>query len=358
MNLIIENYDDESNLIFKPISEVFGKHLLFKNLTIKNNVLTLPFNYDNTIIKINTSSQNENIKIFKFYKNNKIIYTKKDKQCTIKITNGKITEFSTNEFNKNRGPLVSSQNKFIILQWNVYWFYLHWLTYNYPNTPTNDDEKQIIDLVTKMRTSGIKCGKCRNHFDDWLNKNDITSSLKSKNKLFEYFFKLHNDVNERNNKKIFTLNEAIDLYKNKDWNSEFKKYGVDILILLKEKKLGTFPDLFYSDIENNIRDITGIDRAKNQLESLEKEIPNNTDKNSNRSVLVVSNKTSSDNKFLVEKGWNLIGTKNNITLDMQHIENNLIYYYDNGYKLARELQPGYGYWIKSKIDGYINFTIN
>ena len=358
MNLIIENYNDESNLIFKQISQVFGKYLFFKNLNIKNNILSTPFNYDNSIIKIDTSSQNENIKIFKFYKNDKLLYTKKDKHCIIKIINGNIIEYDANEYNKNRTPLVSSHNKFIILQWNVYWFYLHWLTYKYPTNPNEDDQKQIINLVTKMRTSGIKCGKCRNHFNEWLNKKDINPSLKNKDKLFEYFFVLHNDVNERNKKKIFTLNEAIDLFKNKDWNSEFKKYGVDILDLLKERKLGNFPELFYSTVEKNLRDITGIDRALQNLESLEKEGINDN-LNIKSSVLTVNNKVQSNvNRILVEKGWNLIGTKNKITLDTQHIEDNLIYIYDNGYKLVRELIPGNGYWIKSKIDGYINFTIN
>ena len=84
----------------------------------------------------------------------------------------------------------------------------------------------------------------------------------------------------------------------------------------------------------------------------------NTD-NNKKSVIIVNNKVQSNvNKILVEKGWNLIGTKDTISLDTQHIEDNLIYLYDNGYKLVRTLFPGNGYWIKSKIDGYINFTIN
>ena len=364
MKLIIENYIDESNLILNPISEIFGKHLLFKNLDIKDNIVTVPFNYDNSIVRIFSSNNSKNIKVFKFFKDDKLVYTKEDKECVIKITNGKINEYSYDEFRKNRGPLVSSQNKFVILQWNVYWYYLHWLTFNYPENPTKEDEEQIIDLVTKMRTSGIRCGKCRGHFDEWLNKNDIKPSLKSKDKLFEYFFILHNDVNERNNKKIFTLEEAINLYKEKDWNLEFKKYGVDILSLLKERNLGNFTKLFYTVVEKNVRDITGLDRALKHLQSLEKEGVEITDNkintdNNKKSVIIVNNKVQSNvNKILVEKGWNLIGTKDTISLDTQHIEDNLIYLYDNGYKLVRTLFPGNGYWIKSKIDGYINFTIN
>ena len=85
-----------------------------------------------------------------------------------------------------------------------------------------------------MRNDGIKCGKCRGHFDEWLNKNDIKPYLESQDKLFDYFFVLHNDVNKRNEKKLFTKDEAIALFRDKDWNKVAKYYSSKIMFYDKK----------------------------------------------------------------------------------------------------------------------------
>lgn len=362
MKLVIENYDKDMNLFILNLSSVFSKNIVFKNLQYENNTATTVINYNKSIIKISPRSKDQNNKkfIFKFLNNNNLIHKSEGKECFIKINDGKIESFDSREFNKLRGPLVTQHNKSIITQWNTYWYYLHWLCYNYPKNPTKDDKQQIIDLVTKMRTTGIKCEKCRSHFDAWLKKKDIKPFLDSQEKLFDYFFTLHNDVNERNKKKIFTLDEAIALFRDKDWDTHLKQYKVDIISLFKEKKLGTFPDLFYSTVNVNLRNIIGITQTIEKLKRMEEEpffFDQQTkvdEKNIIREGIIT--KREGKVQVTVSQGWNLIGSVKNGRMREMNIENKLIYEFSNGsYKLVDKMEIGKGYWVKCISDGVLEY---
>lgn len=150
-----------------------------------------------------------------------------------------------NNLKKKSKEKITEQDVKLIKFWNNYWNYLHWLTINYPNKPNSEDKNQILDLVEEMRTYGLRCLDCRLEFDNWLIKNDINKSLNSKDKLFEYFFKLHNNINKKNNKKIYSLDEAKKIYNNPKWKNYFnKKFNIDILELFISRKLKNFPNLY------------------------------------------------------------------------------------------------------------------
>lgn len=361
MKLVIENYIENENLLILSLSSVFSKNIIFKNLQYENNTASTDFNLNNTIVKLNTNSKEPKAKKFNFYDdNNTLVYKHIGNECVVKIHNNQVVFFDIQEFSKLRSKLITSHNKSIIGLWNNYWYYLHWLCYNYPKKPNTEDKKQIINLVTTMRTTGIKCGKCRGHFDEWLKKKDINPYLESQEKLFEYFFVLHNDVNERNKKKIFTLEEAVALFRDKDWNKHFKDYEVNIMDLFKQRKLGTFPNLLYSKVETNLKRITGNTQITEDLKRIEKkpiETPTNHSLLEKESAKLEGIVLKRENKtqMMVKQGWNLIGAIQNGKMRSMNIEDYLIFEFDERYKQVSEIKEGKGYWIKCINDGVIEY---
>lgn len=354
MKLVIENYIETEDLIIQNLCVPFPNWIPFSGLTYKDKRATkLKFSHEG-VMKIFTTNKVEGnlnrVKKYIFYNDeDKLLQTIEGTECYITISNNKISNFGQENYLKYRRELVVLHNKFIPTQWNTYWYYLHWLCYNYPNNPTEEDKNQIIDLVTDMRNDGIKCGKCRGHFDEWLNKNDINPYLESQDKLFDYFFTLHNDVNKRNEKKLFTKDEAIALFRDKDWNQVFKKYQVDIMELLLTRNLKNFPKLFYTTIEENLRKEIGIKDVQEKLKNIQK-FQMDSLEGKKRVVLT-------ENMVAVEDGWNLIGSRSNRKLKSDNITSNLIYEFDNGYKQVNDyiLKEGKGYWIRCGNAGYIEY---
>lgn len=359
MKLVIENYEENDNLLILSLSSVFSKNILFKNLQYENNTATTDFNLNNVILKISTNAKEAKAKKFNFYDDsNKLIYKHIGNECVIKIYNNKIINFDIQEFSNLRNKLITTHNKSIISLWNNYWYYLHWLCYNYPKNPTSDDKKQIINLVTTMRTTGINCNKCKSHFDEWLKKKDINPYLVNQEKLFEYFFVLHNDVNERNKKKIFTLEEAIALFRDKDWTAHFKQLEVNILDLFKSRKLSTFPRLFYTKVETNLRKLIGNTEIVENLRQLEQSPFESNETNletKNDEIEGIVVKRENKTQIMVKQGWNLIGAIQNGKMRSMNIEDFLIFEFDERYKQVSEMKEGKGYWIKCINDGVIEY---
>lgn len=260
MKLIIKNY----NIIkYKTDIHIYilNKHSIkvipYKDLLIKDNqdININIFTFVDGIYKILLSKNKFPRKklIYEFYDNNKLLCKLKCTICCIQIKNNKIQYYDSGNFIKNYQEYIKRHKLFIIRQWNLYWYNLHWLAYNYPDNPNKQDKNEIIKLINVMKTNGIKCTRCKKHFNKWIKKNKIQSFLSNKLSLFTYFFNLHNNVNERKKKKILNLKEAYFIYKNKNWERKLSKYGVSIVNLFKERKLETFPELFYSIIKDNLK---------------------------------------------------------------------------------------------------------
>lgn len=159
----------------------------------------------------------------------------------------KIFPYDSKKFNKekieHRKKILMSNTK----HWNTYWLNIHWLCQNYPEKPTEEEQKQIHELITVMRTpQGLQCPRCRGHFDKYVKENDPAEAIKDQEGLFKYFWEVHNDVNKNNKKKQMSLEDAVTLYSIKDWGTFLKKYGGDILEFFKKGELNKFPLEFNS----------------------------------------------------------------------------------------------------------------
>ena len=126
------------------------------------------------------------------------------------------------------------------LFWRYWWYNLHVLAENYPNYPSDNDIQQLGNFFITM-ANNFPCGKCKNHFNQYINNVPYENAIKSKNQLRKYFIDLHNDVNLRTRKKIIPLDEAIKLYKHRNWKKKLKnETGINIINLFKKGRLINF----------------------------------------------------------------------------------------------------------------------
>ena len=94
------------------------------------------------------------------------------------------------------------------------WFFLHTITFNYPENPTEKD-KIIYSSFFNSLTNVLPCSICANHYKENLKKYPIETNLDNKDDLVNWLINLHNLVNEYNKKPTLSYNEVIDYYKMK-----------------------------------------------------------------------------------------------------------------------------------------------
>ena len=91
------------------------------------------------------------------------------------------------------------------------WIFLHSITLNYPENPSEKDKLEIMDFFHKL-PNVLPCQTCSHHFKDNLKKYPISKRVHSKKELVEWLIDIHNEVNKLNNKKIYSYEEVNDYY--------------------------------------------------------------------------------------------------------------------------------------------------
>lgn len=77
------------------------------------------------------------------------------------------------------------------------------LLHDYPG------DKQKIKEFYHCLEHVFLCGKCKQHYHDFLRDNPISDDMS----LFPWSVKLHNSVNEKLGKPIMTINEAFNIWR-------------------------------------------------------------------------------------------------------------------------------------------------
>ena len=89
------------------------------------------------------------------------------------------------------------------------WKFIHYITLGYPNNPTKKDKQKYYDFFTSL-SNVIPCPVCGEHFKQHLEITPLDdNSLKDKRALMAWAVDMHNHVNSRNNKKIYSVDDAI-----------------------------------------------------------------------------------------------------------------------------------------------------
>lgn len=119
--------------------------------------------------------------------------------------------------------------KKIARTWGSYaWYILHYLALHYD---INKKDNYIKFINYFQHT--IPCIICKNNFRNKLKLYPINNYLNNKDKFFEWTILLHNDVNKKTYRKIFSVEEAKKLYinnynKNKIYNFLYNFYKSNI----------------------------------------------------------------------------------------------------------------------------------
>ena len=104
------------------------------------------------------------------------------------------------------------------------WFMIHTIALNYPDNPTYQDRRSYEEFYNSLKFV-IPCEKCRIHYTQRLKRMPIINHLDNSNTLFKYTVDLHNQVNKSLNKKIYSYQEVMEIYKNHyNKSSLSKKY--------------------------------------------------------------------------------------------------------------------------------------
>ena len=102
------------------------------------------------------------------------------------------------------------------------WFYMHTLSFNYPENPTNKNKVDHKEFFKNLKET-LPCENCRNHYNKFWDTYKIENYLVSKQKLIEWVLILHNDVNKRNNKPQWSIDRLKKYYK-KQYSDEPENY--------------------------------------------------------------------------------------------------------------------------------------
>jgi hypothetical protein len=89
---------------------------------------------------------------------------------------------------------------------------MHSISFQYPETPTEEDKNNYRVFFESLKNT-IPCPKCREHYSENLKQKPI--QLNSRDELIQWVIDIHNEVNEKNSKKIYSRQEVEKLYLSK-----------------------------------------------------------------------------------------------------------------------------------------------
>lgn len=78
----------------------------------------------------------------------------------------------------------------------------------YPDNPTTQDMDQMESLI-RARAYFLPCPRCKPHFMAQVN-GGIKEAVKSRKNLLLWLFHVHNDINSRNGKHIYSTEESVE----------------------------------------------------------------------------------------------------------------------------------------------------
>lgn len=91
------------------------------------------------------------------------------------------------------------------------WEFLHTVSFNYPETPTQQDKKDMISFFHAAARI-LPCEKCQVHFQKLLQTDPIEAHVESREVLSRWLVHAHNQVNTRIHKPSMDYDFVRDKY--------------------------------------------------------------------------------------------------------------------------------------------------
>jgi len=124
-------------------------------------------------------------------------------------------------------------------QWgNEGWHLIHYVTLNYPSSPTEEDKKRYIGFLESLQYV-LPCEGCSYNWG--LKVKEHPPKLDNRKEFFEWSVDMHNEVNKSHGKKELTYEEALKQIANKK-----KKELIKDSILLTGSIIGVLFVLSYT----------------------------------------------------------------------------------------------------------------
>ena len=103
------------------------------------------------------------------------------------------------------------------------WFFLHTISFTFPQNPTYDNKLKYLEFYNSLKYM-LPCELCRTHYIQHIQH--APPNTNSRKDLVIWTIDLHNRVNKSLNKREYTYQEVIELYrgyfKNIDYNNELR----------------------------------------------------------------------------------------------------------------------------------------
>lgn len=165
------------------------------------------------------------------------------------------------------------------------WKLLHLISFQYPNKPSNQQKKNIIELF-ELLGDLLPCKYCRISIKKFYKEIPIDEYLDNKNKLIEFVYLIHNKVNDKLKKQGLLLYDNPQLSDVKIYYNKINKQK----IVCNNRDLQGW-DFIYSIIINNSSIININSKRKELLYLLSKIYPCHK-------IRKIINKTLNNNKTL------------------------------------------------------------
>lgn len=93
------------------------------------------------------------------------------------------------------------------------WRLIHSVAFTYPEQPSDADRRNYAQFFDSLGNV-LPCVFCRKHYKEFMAKDPVTSDANMRNTeaLARWTVKLHNNVNERTGKRVYSFDEVREMY--------------------------------------------------------------------------------------------------------------------------------------------------
>lgn len=111
------------------------------------------------------------------------------------------------------------------------WKFIHYTALGYPEKPSLQDKNNYKIFFNNLKNI-LPCLLCRNNYRTHIQQHPIDNHLDSNIDLFNWTIDIHNMTNKENNKRIYSYDEAYELYTKKFYERYDNIYIIIIFLLV------------------------------------------------------------------------------------------------------------------------------
>ena len=132
------------------------------------------------------------------------------------------------------------KTKINLFKKHILWYFIHSLTFIYPENPTFEDKKIFAEFfVLHLQNLLPNCRNCKINYNNHIQEANLDIVFANKKNLTNFFIDMHNKISETKsnnsgiNYKQYTYSEVEEIYQKYNFIEYFKeKYNINIVELI------------------------------------------------------------------------------------------------------------------------------